>query len=377
MFIVKGYRFCERVLLNKRASNDKDLLKKTVKSFEAYLSVELQLGEVTIEGYLKIINKFLRDTGCVFPTRDMIITWLAAMRKDKVSYSHIRNTSNCFIHFMRFRGVDDFKLKPPKRPKRIIKDVMSEEEIRWLINATCNIKDKSFIVFLAYTGCRIKEVKNMIVRDLDFRNNELLVRAGKGDKDRNVCISAEALNVIRQYIKEAGKGPDDSLFHSGLSRKYIMRVLNGATAVAQVNKRVYPHLFRHSLATNMLNNGASILTIQNQLGHSTIKSTLIYLNFSREIFKKQYDRYKPDYLGTERLKVLPQRDTYEIIDERGTIYSGDESKIMGIWQNWERHSDVDIKGHVKLVKVMGVKQEKDSRDADLGVPTQMDGMVSG
>jgi len=249
------------------------------------------------------------------------------------------------------------------------KDIMTEEEIGYLINATKNPKDKAFVIFLAYTGCRIQEVKNVLIRDIDFRNNEILVRAGKGDKDRQVCICPNALKEIKVHIKQDNKGLDDNLFHAGLSRKYMLRVLKEVAAKTQINKRVYPHLFRHSLATNMLNKGASILTIQNQLGHSNIKSTLIYLNFSREIFKKQYDRYKPDYLGVKRLKVLPRLATFEIIDERGTIYSGDEEQMLNIWQEWERHSNIDIKGHVKLVKIMGVKQERDESDADLAAPS--------
>jgi len=123
LIIQRVYKVCERLFLNQRMAKDQASIQKTIKSFEAYLSVEMQLGTVTIEGYLKLISKFLKDTNTVFPTRDVIITWLAKMRKAKASYSHMRNTGNCLMHFMKYRGIADFKLKPPKRPRRIIKDI--------------------------------------------------------------------------------------------------------------------------------------------------------------------------------------------------------------------------------------------------------------
>jgi len=332
--------------------------------FEAYLSVELQLGEVTIEGYLKLIKRFIKDTKCVFPTREIIIAYLAAMKKNQDSFSHIRNTSNGLQHFMNFRGFMDFKLKPPKRPKRVMKNVLSENEIEWMIRAAKNLKDRAFIVYLAYTGCRFKELKNTQVKHLDFKHNEVLIESGKGDKDRNICISPEALAIIKEYIEKYKRKEDDFLFHEHLSRKYVIRVLREVKEKVGITKKVHPHLFRHSLATNMLERGASLLTIQNQLGHSNLKSTLIYLNFNREVFKKQYDRYRPDYLAIKRIRMLPHAETYEIVDERGTIYSGSEKDMLKIWKHWKKHNDVDTRGHVKLVKVIGVKQDGDLTEAD-------------
>lgn len=275
-------------------------LKKQVKKFEEYLIVDKGLAPVTVGGYCRTIHYVLRRTRKFNPTYDCVKEHILWMHEKKYSYSHLVNTSLAIEHYSKFKGIP-IKIGRPKKPKQILKNVLSESEVTRIIQATKNSREKAIVCILAYSGIRNLEICNLKLEDIDLGDNTLTVRGGKNTKDRIVNISAECTNVLVQYLKEYPREKNDLLFRTivrknMLNTRDVRKILKVISKRAKIQKNVYPHLLRHSLATNLLNRGASLIMIKNQLGHAFIESTMIYAQSMPFRNRSEYDFFKPAYL---------------------------------------------------------------------------------
>ena len=222
------------------------------------------------------------------------------MYDKKYSYSHVVNTSLGLEHYTRSKG-EIVKLTRPKKPKRLITDVLTESEVSRLLLAAKNIRVKAMICLLSYSGVRNHEFCNIKLEDIDLGGNQVTVRDGKNRQDGIINISAECTRVLIEYLRSHPRENGDFLFTTLLRRNQLttgdVRKALRITAIrAQIGRRIFPHLLRHSLATNLLNRGASLMMIQQQLRHRFIESTMIYV-ISRPIRNKsEYDFHKPAYM---------------------------------------------------------------------------------
>jgi integrase/recombinase XerD len=139
---------------------DRTKLKNQIKKFEEYLIVDQGLGKITVEGYAKSISIALRRMRKFRPRYPEIKKLVLWMHKEDYSYNHIVNTSIAIEHYCRYKG---FKVKigRPRKPRRIIKDVLSESEVARIIQATRNSREKALICLLAYSGIRNTELCNL------------------------------------------------------------------------------------------------------------------------------------------------------------------------------------------------------------------------
>ena len=234
------------------------------------------------------------------PEHEHIKEYILWMYKEKYSYNHVVNTSLAIEHYTRFKG-NPITLGRPKKPRRLLKDIMSEAEVSRILQAARNIREKSLACVLAYSGLRNLEVCNLRVNDLDLGQNQLRVTGGKGFKDRYVNIAAECSKVLIEYLKEWPREAEEFLFTTikrkaqlatGDLRKHVRKLAKNAGIL----RRVYPHLFRHSLASSLLNRGANLMMIKEQLGHVYYESSLIYINSAPCRVKSEYEFCKPAYL---------------------------------------------------------------------------------
>ena len=183
------------------------------------------------------------------------------MHEKNYSYSHIVNTSLAVEHYARLKGMK-LELGRPRRPKRIIQNVLSESEVARLIQAAANAREKAMIALLAYSGIRNSELCSLRRKDVDLGANQLKVVAGKGKKDRVVNISGECTRLVIEYLGAFRRSPDDFLFTTlkrdrQLADSDLRKLVRVLARRAKIGRRVFPHLLRHSLATNLLNRGAS------------------------------------------------------------------------------------------------------------------------
>ena len=153
----------------------------------------------------------LRDVDSIRPTHKKLEKHMAGMYDKDYSYNHIVNTALAIERYM------EFIKKPivfgrPKKPKRIIKETLSEAEIAVILNACKNVREKSIIALVAYSGIRSKELCGLRVRDVDLGNNALKVLDGKGSKERVVCISGSCIPILLEYLNQYPRCPEDYLF---------------------------------------------------------------------------------------------------------------------------------------------------------------------
>lgn len=137
---------------------------------------------------------------------------------------------------------------------------------------------------LAYGGLRISEALNVKLHDISLQGKELIVKKGKGEKQRIVYLNTKIVNSIREYLKERN---DDGefLFPSRESDKVDRTVIN--KQFKKFSDKITPHKLRHFFCTNALSAGFGIHEVANQAGHSSVQTTLIYTNPSRDEMKRK------------------------------------------------------------------------------------------
>jgi integrase/recombinase XerD len=275
-------------------------MKQRLKNYGDYLLVKKGLGEVTIVGYKASIRIVLKRLKTLEPTEQQIIDYIVWMYEKKYSYNHIVNTSLAIEWYFKFQG-KVLKLGRPKKPKRLIKDTLTEAEVTKIIQATKNIREKAILALLAYSGIRNQELCNLRVCDVMLGDNLIRILKGKGFKDRIIHISGECCSILLEYLNHYPRNSEEYFFTTLLKgRRYnendLRKLVKVVSMRARLNKRVYPHLFRHSLATNLLKRGANITLIQRQLGHEGVESTLIYLRTYPQRIQNEYNLFIPSYL---------------------------------------------------------------------------------
>ena len=168
------------------------------------------------------------------------------------------------------------------------------EELERLRDACQGYREKALVEFLVSSGCRLSEVAQLRVENLNFAERSVMV-TGKGDKDRVVYFSVRARLMLQEYIKERKGG--DGLFVSSkapyqpLKQRAIQRIVHAASERAGLESRVHPHLLRHTFATHALNSGMDVTVIQRLLGHEDIATTQIYAAMNEDVIKHQYNKY--------------------------------------------------------------------------------------
>ena len=169
--------------------------------------------------------------------------------------------------------------------------VLSADEMQRIIDAATNLKHKTIIMLMYSCGLRVGEVINLKINDIDSNRMVIYIRDAKGGKSRQVPLHENMLTKLREYYKQYK--PKEYLFNGQLSEKYseqsIRQFLKFYSSRAHVQKRVYPHLLRHSSFTNMCEAGVDTSIIQKVAGHSSIRCTQLYTHISSSLINKIYN----------------------------------------------------------------------------------------
>ncbi|HWQ55156.1 MAG TPA: tyrosine-type recombinase/integrase [Bryobacteraceae bacterium] len=276
-------------------------LERKLEAFAEYLCALRGLTECTILGYVSAIRRLYPTIG-LNPAHQVLDSLIVKVREAGASYSHVVNTSLALERYTEFIG-NPIRLGRPKKPKRMIGGTLCEAEITLMLAATRNIREKAILTSLAYSGLRNKELCGLRIADVDVASQVIHVHRGKGLKDLDASIAAPCAGVVLEYLHRdrPGAGPEEPLFvtlqKGNPYRPQDFRTLVHVVAKrAGISKRVHPHLFRHSLATNMLIRGAHILAIKEQLGHAFVETTMVYLHAAPIAMQAQYRFFAPSYL---------------------------------------------------------------------------------
>lgn len=188
-----------------------------------------------------------------------------------------------FFGFLQIGGAASVNIAGLIRARKIphrLPRYLSLEEVERLIAAAKTPRGRALIELFYSTGCRLSEVANMKVEDVDFDSGVIRV-IGKGDKQRIVLFGRSAKKAILAYL---GNRRDGSLFlnDSGLAPLGPRRIECEVNKIALAAglQGVHPHVLRHTFATHLLNGGADLRCVQELLGHSSISTTQIYTHVS-------------------------------------------------------------------------------------------------
>lgn len=177
---------------------------------------------------------------------------------------------------------EEFRLKRPRREKKI-PVVLSRDEALALISAPKNIKHCAILSLAYATGLRRQELLNLKLADIDSSRSIIRVVQGKGNKTREVPVTPALIDQLRTYYRKYRT--KTWLFESHIpgtqySETSVENVIKNAAVKAGIRKNVSPHTLRHSFATHMLDKGINLKRLQIILGHSSLKTTSIYLHLS-------------------------------------------------------------------------------------------------
>lgn len=175
----------------------------------------------------------------------------------------------------------------PKTPQKL-PVVLSPEEVTRLIEAAPNLLHRTILMVLYGTGIRRTEASLLKVSDINSERMVIHVHQGKGSRDRDVPMTPKLLDILREYWR--WKRPKVYLFpstsgHRGvehpISDKTVWYAVTEAGKRAGIQKRIGPHTLRHSFATNLMEAGTDLRTIQLLMGHAHLEDTTVYLHLSQ------------------------------------------------------------------------------------------------
>lgn len=297
------------------------LTKSYLKNFLLYLEVEKNFSKHTVRAYNSDILSFLiwlDNTPVEQTNHEKLKEYLIFIQKfnySKTTLSRKIASIRTFYRYMyRERLIEANPANSVHSPKRnrSLPKFLSNTEIEQILNnikidTPAGYRNRVILELLYATGMRVSELSNLNFSNLNLEENEITV-LGKGSKERIVLVSNRAKEFLEKYIKtvrfmipeekcDLSENEDSPLFINKtgyrLQAQSVRAALNDIVKKIELPKKVTPHVFRHSFATKLLENGADLRVVQELLGHASISNTQIYTHVSTERLKAVYDNTHP------------------------------------------------------------------------------------
>ena len=298
-----------------------------LRGYKAYLKLERQLSDATIEAYIHDIRLFLqymRVDAAEDEEQEKAVGWKDIKVSDVEGFTAflLENGMNARSQARILSGLKNFfnylvleeviesspaELMESPRLMRHLPDVLSYAEIvRILDSIDLSVaegrRNRAMLEMLYACGLRVSELVNLQLSMLYF--NDGFVRViGKGNKERLVPIGKTAMRQVESYIQNdrchlpVGVGNENIVFLNRrgrkLSRVMVFKIIKKQAEVAGITKNISPHTFRHSFATHLVEGGADLRAVQDMLGHESITTTEIYTHIDRRYLQEIIERYHP------------------------------------------------------------------------------------
>ena len=283
-----------------------------------FLAVEKGVSLNTLEAYSRDLNRYvafveqagIRDIRDI--SSDTIISFLGDLKGRGLATTSINRSLAALKGFYRYLLTENSIDENPVAHIELAKvwmhlpDTLNREEMALLLKqpgtkTALAIRDTAMLELLYATGIRVSELVSLGMSNINW-NAGCLVVVGKGNKERIVPIGQTALDCLNRYAGEArqrlagGRSVNDLFLNrsgSALTRQGFWKIVKKYVRKAELNKKVYPHTFRHSFATHLLEGGADLRSVQVMLGHADISTTQIYTHVTRERLRDIHRKYHP------------------------------------------------------------------------------------
>jgi integrase/recombinase XerC len=288
------------------------MIDKHIKGFIKYLTNEKRYPETTITSYQKDLDNyygFIKAKGINYTTitKDEIRTYLKYLDELKYSKTTISRILSTLRHFYQYLmiekivSVNMFKLiKNPKKDKKL-PNFLQSDELQTIfdsidIETPLGIRNRLIVELLYASGLRVSELSNLTIDKINISTKEIRV-LGKGSKERIVFFGDYAKKYLELYLNESRPTLQNKtktnillLNNNGdpLSTRGIQLVIDNVVRDASLKHNISPHVLRHTFATDLLNNGADLKSVQELLGHSSLSTTQIYTHITNERLRSVY-----------------------------------------------------------------------------------------
>ena len=281
-----------------------------------YINIEKRYSPNTIISYRKDLEdfaKFLLDTESIEnlqkADKKMVRNFIIHLNNQKLSKRSINRKISTLKSFYNFLlRISEIKTSPLEGISMLKfyaeKQIpFSEEEMKHLLlileEAQVELLDKLIIEVLYQTGMRRAELCNLLLENVNFSRNEIVV-IGKGNKERIVPISPDLSKVLKIYYLEHRKPTAEAekyFFVSSkgkkITEKFVYLMVTSYLSQVSLKEKKSPHILRHSFATHVLNGGAEISKVKKIMGHASLASTQVYTNANIEQLKKVFQAAHP------------------------------------------------------------------------------------
>ena len=275
-----------------------------IETYSEYLIFQKGLSPNTVDSYisdLKKLSRYLQDDEI---SQQSIENYFLDISDFNYSTSTKKRFYSSIRNFLKYLDEEEniLQIKVSElRMKSIRKlpEVLSIEDIEKMINAYkhddfLNSRNKTIIDVLYSTGCRVSELCNINLSDLDLVDNSLKLK-GKGSKQRIVPIGSELkvnllkyLKIRENFINSKGEPLFLTKSRNNLDRTAVFRIIKSTALKASLDTNIHPHTLRHSAATHMLEGGCDLRTVQEFLGHSSVSTTQIYTKVTKEFLEEAF-----------------------------------------------------------------------------------------
>jgi integrase/recombinase XerD len=275
-------------------------LQEAGSAFEVYCRAK-GLSPKTIQTYAHAVQKlrsYLRNGGPPsLPTTTQLRSFLVVLSESGLSPASVAihaRSLRAFFNFLATDGMVDRSpmqgVPIPRAPSRF-PEIITKEQARRLLNAArrstwTGKRNAAILATFLDTGMRLSELIGLNLEDVDLRRLTIRIRSGKGDKERHVYMGRALLRAIRRWLDVRGFHEEGTPFYltkagNRLDLRNVERIVGRIAERARLGSvRITPHILRHTFATHYIQNGGDPFSLQRILGHSDIKTTMIYVNLA-------------------------------------------------------------------------------------------------
>lgn len=292
-------------------------MEKEIDRFIEYLKYQRNYSDFTCNNYNKDLNEynsFILSNKINYKNMDYneakeYVIYLNKKNDAKSTISRKLSSLRTFYKYLVLNNKVESNpfllVSSPKKEKRIPKFI-NYNNIEEILNVP-NIKTKEgqrervILEVLYASGVRVSELVNIKLKDIDFSNKNILI-LGKGSKERLVSFGDYALEYINLYLKEGRNllldGVKSDYLIVGkksekLTTRRVEQIIDDIIKRTSIKLNITPHMFRHTFATHLLDNGCDLLVVQELLGHASLSSTEIYTHVSNEHLREVYLKCHP------------------------------------------------------------------------------------
>ncbi len=292
-------------------------MEKEINKFIEYLKYQRNYSDFTCNNYKKDLNEynsFILSNKINYKNMDYneakeYVIYLNKKNDAKSTISRKLSSLRTFYKYLVLNNKVESNpfllVSSPKKEKRIPKFI-NYNNMEEILNVP-NIKTKEgqrervILEVLYASGVRVSELVNIKLKDIDFSNKNILI-FGKGSKERLVSFGDYALEYINLYLKEGRNllldGVKSDYLIVGkksekLTTRRVEQIIDDIIKRTSIKLNITPHMFRHTFATHLLDNGCDLLVVQELLGHASLSSTEIYTHVSNEHLREVYLKCHP------------------------------------------------------------------------------------